>query len=53
MHCDSFLPKAYSVYTTRQVSGLNLKTLILFFMGQILWFIDGNLTRDIELLASS
>ena len=49
----AFLPKAYSVYKTKKVSGLNLKTLILFFIGQILWFIDGNITGDIGLLASS
>ena len=49
----AFLPMAYSVYTTKRVTELNLKTLILYFIGQIFWFIDAIYTGDIGLLASS
>ena len=49
----AFLPKAYNVYITKSVIGLNLYTLILFLIGKILWLIDATYTRDIGLFISS
>ena len=49
----AFVPKAWRVYKTHDVSGLDYYTLILFFCGQILWLLNSLLTNDIGLLLSS
>ena len=49
----AFIPTAYKTYKTKNADGLLLKTLIIYFIGQILWLIDGVIHSDRGLIISS
>ena len=49
----AFIPTAYNTYKTKNADGLVLKTLLLFFTGQILWLIDGSIHSDKGLIIAS
>ena len=42
----AFIPQVISVYKTRNTKALSLLTLILFFIGQILWITHGYYQKD-------
>jgi len=49
----SFLPQVYRTWKTRDVSGLSLPMLVLFFIGISLWFIYGFLKDSPSLIGAN
>ena len=49
----AFLPQVYKIHETNETKELSLSTLLLFFIGQIMWFVYGKQhnKRPIELFA--
>lgn len=50
----AFLPQVYKIHKTNETKELSLSTLVLFFIGQILWFIYGRQDhkKPVELFAA-
>jgi MtN3 and saliva related transmembrane protein len=46
----AFIPQVYKVYKENSAKGLSMLTLIIFFVGQILWLIYGYLKNDSAVL---
>ena len=49
----SFLPQVYQTWKTKDVSGLSLPMLMLFFIGITLWFIYGFLKDSPSLIGAN
>jgi MtN3 and saliva related transmembrane protein len=49
----SFLPQVYQTWKTKDVSGLSLPMLVLFFIGISLWFIYGFLKDSPSLIGAN
>ena len=49
----AFIPKAFKIFSTKDATSIHTTTVFLFLIGQLLWLIDSNLTKDIGLAASS
>jgi len=47
------IPQIIKVYRTKNVDGLSLLTLVIFFIGQILWLIHGYYNNDDALMVFS
>ena len=42
----AFIPQVWDVFKTKTVHGIYLLTLVIFFIGQILWIIHGIYSND-------
>ena len=42
----AFLPQVFEVYKTKSTKGLSFSSLVIFFIGQILWIIHGSYFKD-------
>ncbi|TVZ52850.1 SemiSWEET family sugar transporter [Dokdonia sp. Hel_I_53] len=49
----AFLPQVYQTWKTKDVSGLNLYMLALFFAGVSLWFVYGIFKESLALLLAN
>ncbi len=49
----AFLPQVYQTWKTKDVSGLNLPMLAMFFIGVSLWFIYGIYKESLALLLAN
>ncbi len=50
---SAFLPQVYKTWKTKDVSALSMPTLLLFFMGIILWFIYGIYINSLSLIIAN
>ena len=46
----AFIPQVFKVYRTKSAKGLSLATLVIFFIGQILWFVHGMQIKDASII---
>lgn len=46
----AFIPQVIKVYKTKNTKALSLVTIILFFIGQILWALHGKFSNDFAVL---
>jgi len=49
----AFLPQVYKTYKSKDVSSLSMPTLLLFFVGIILWFIYGIFIESFSLMMAN
>lgn len=46
----AFLPQVYKVFESKSAKGLSMSTLILFFIGQLLWLNHGMYEKDFSVV---
>lgn len=49
----AFIPQVYKVFKTKHTKALSFATLVIFFIGQILWITHGVFTKDNSIIIFS
>lgn len=50
---SAFLPQVYRTWKTKDVSGLSLPMLLLFFIGIVLWFVYGIYIESLSMILAN
>jgi MtN3 and saliva related transmembrane protein len=50
---SAFLPQVYRTWKTKDVSGLSLPMLVLFFIGIVLWFVYGIYIESLSMILAN